>query len=346
VSDQRIIGGMFALDPAPPPRATPPSFLDGNVLLLTARCGIHLLIERLRPGQVWMPSYLCGVMLEAVDRRRSGLRFFPVNCDLRAEDLAWVADVRPGDLVVLIDYFGFHGERACAEAVRRRGARVVEDACQALLSAHVGQGADYVLFSPRKFLGVPDGGILVSRAEPDLSDAALERPPGAWWLKAVAAGVLRREFDRHGGARPWFPLFQEIERSYPIGPYAMSELAEALLRHGFDYEAIAGARRANYRVLAEELGDLAVFRELPEDVVPLGFPIRHAERDRLRQALFRAEIYPPVHWETRGCVPEEFAESHRLAAQIMTLPCDQRYDAEDMRRMTKCLRAALEKRRA
>jgi hypothetical protein len=89
----------------------------------------------------------------------------------------------------------------------------------------------------------------------------------------------------------------------------------------------------NCQVRNDQLGEFAVFPQLPAKVVPLGFPIRLKNRDQVRQRLFEHQIYPPVHWPLEGIVPDEFRNSHQLAANIMTLPCDQRYDGHDMMRM-------------
>lgn len=210
---------------------------------------------------------------------------------------------------------------------------MLEDACQALLSRIVGQFCDFVLYSPRKFLGVPDGGILTVNCSVDLESTSFGKPPAEWWLKALLAVVLRREFDQHGGTRRWFELFQEVERDHPIGNYAMSELSNILLTNAFDYPAIAKRRVDNYRFLAEQLGEIALFPDLPPGVVPLGFPIRVRNRDQIRHVLFEHQIYPPVHWPIEGIVPAEFRDSHRLSTEIMTLLCDQRYCREDMARM-------------
>jgi len=158
-------------------------------------------------------------------------------------------------------------------------------------------------------------------------------PPGAWSLKALEIAILRREFDRYGGGRQWFELFRAAEKDSPVGAYAMSELSRDLLMYGFDYQAIAKRRRQNYDFLARELSEIAVFPDLPPEVVPLGFPIRVAERERVRKALFDADIFPPVHWEIEGCVPQTFDDRLRLSKDIMTPLCDQRYDQEDLRRM-------------
>jgi hypothetical protein len=143
---------------------------------------------------------------------------------------------------------------------------------------------------------------------------------------------LRTQYDCGQGDKGWFTLFQEVEKSQPIGLYAMSHLTYSLLRHAFDFDGIAQIRRANYRYLAERLGDIAIFPKLPDGVVPLGFPVRVPNRDDIRQKLFKSGIYPPVHWALGNAVPPEFADSHRLSKEIMTLVCDQRYGQEDMRR--------------
>jgi len=103
--------------------------------------------------------------------------------------------------------------------------------------------------------------------------------------------------------------------------------------HSFDYSTIAQRRIDNYKFLARLLADIALFPNLSANTVPLGFPIRVKNRDRLRQVLFGHQIYPPVHWPIQGIVPQEFRDSLKLADEIMTLSCDQRYNRQDMKRM-------------
>lgn len=337
-----IIGGMFGLPEMPDPAATPPPFMDElSLLLYNARCGIRVLIDHLRPRKTWMPSYLCPDMLRAVDTSQTALRYYEIDHALCLAGDEWIRDVEPGDLVLYIDYFGFPfntGYGAMGEC-RRKGAIILRDAAQALLS-HSDDVADFTLYSPRKYVGVPDGGVLTAfgRALPDV---ALSPPPPEWVMKTMEAAILRREFDRQGGARRWFAMFQQHEPAYPIGPYAMSEMARTLLVGGIDYAMIARRRRENYAALAETLEEWAVYPALPPGVVPMGFPVRIAERDRVRRALFAQEIYPPVHWGIDGSVPVEFEESHRLSREVMTLPCDQRYGPADLKRLAGSFRDTL-----
>lgn len=340
----RIAGGMFGLEESlNHVQVADPSFMrEPRLLFLSARCAIQFLINSLNPPQVWMPSYLCCSMIEAVDQETTALRFFPIGYDLEVISLDWLDLLIPGSLVILIDYFGFPCDTRVVREVRARGSFVLEDASQALLSAHVGGQSDYVVFSPRKMLGVPDGGILQYRQNHLPASAQLKPPPEEWWLNALEACIARREFDRFGGNRKWYDLFRQVEAAYPLGPYRMSELSGLLLKNAFDCQAIAQARRANYAYLAESLAECTLFSKLDDDTIPLGFPVRLRRRDEARQFLFDHGIYPPVHWNISGCVPPRFIESHRLSAQIMTIPCDQRQEPEDMMRILDLLLKALE----
>jgi hypothetical protein len=334
-----MFGFEACLDAVP---AAEPQFMhEPKLLFLSARCGIKFLIDTLRPAQVWMPSYLCCDIIDAVDPQVTELRFFEVGYDLEVTSLDWLDVLLPGSLVMLIDYFGFPCNDHVAKEAKARGAFILENATQALLSTHVGRQSDFLLFSPRKTLGVPDGGILRYLRDGALPPAHLIPPPQEWWLKALEACIARREFDRYGGVRRWFDLFRQLEAAYPLGPYRMSELSEMLLESVFDYPAIAQARRANYAYLAESFAEHALINRLDENTVPLGFPIRLRKRDEVRQFLFDHGVYPPVHWQIKECVPAQFVESHRLSAHIMTIPCDQRLGRDDVMRISDLLHRAL-----
>lgn len=329
----RIVGGMFGLpeDISAVGNSKPPFMQEPYLLFLSARCAMHCLIKSLRPRQVWLPSFLCCSMLQAVDPSTSEIHFFPVDYDLRVSSIAWLSELKAGSLVVLIDYFGFPCDGDLIQQIIKRGAYVLEDASQALLSSHVGEHSDWVVFSPRKFLGVPDGGILLLRNDQTLLPIReLMPPPGEWWLRAVEACVERREFDKFGGERRWFDLFRKVEAFFPVGAYRMSDLSQLLLQVGFDYDAIAEARRTNFRLLAERLSEYAIFSTLDEGTVPLGFPVRVHNRNQVREALYGYGVYPPVHWDVSQCVPNTFEESYRLSHCIMTIPCDQRLGHDDI----------------
>ncbi len=330
-----LIGGMFGLETGT--RGTRSPFEGRGLHLANARSAIALVARETRPRMTWLPSYVCKAVPGALSAVGAPFEWYPVGGDLRVRELGWLSRVEPGDLVVLVDYFGWPMDRDCAREVRRRGARVLEDGAHALLSSHVlGPEADFAVLSPRKHLGVPDGGILLAKEGAlDLSRIGLEEAPARLRQRALAACAGRRAFDERGGDRDWFRLFREVEAEQPIGSFAASELARTTLGSGFDWESARRRRLENHGTLAALLGSLALFPELPEGTVPLGFPVRHRSRDRIRDRLYSEEIYPPVHWPLAGFVPGTFRESHELAGEILTLPCDQRYGREHMERIAR-----------
>lgn len=315
-----------------------PIALDNAACLANGRCALFVLIGILKPKRVWLPAYLCPSIIQAVQKTGVPIRYFALDYDMQVVP-GELDDLGPGDLLDIIDYFGFYADRGLMKKARAAGAWVLEDACQAMLTTGVGECADFSLFTPRKYVGIPDAGILVShRADVDLRSVKLDPPPSHWWMLTFSAAILRREFDLYGGDRAWFKQYQELEEDMPLGPYAMSDMSKMLLASAFDYAENARKRIENYAVLQEHLADLALFPELTDGVVPLGFPVRIANRDEVQKVLFAADIFPPVHWPFPGILPAEFTESYRLRGNMMMMPCDQRCGPEDMRRMIGLIR--------
>lgn len=346
-SDNKIIGGMFGLPQTLLSDLTVDTgrwlFLrDSNLFLANARSGILILIDLLKPCNVWMPSYLCPTMVEAVDQKKTGLKFYEIDYNLRIPSVDWTQQIQADDIVVFIDYFGFPLDANVVDIVKKQGGWILEDACQALLSEHVGAHSDFVLFSPRKFIGIPDGGVLVSCCDVSFDNVDLQPTPTSWWMKTLEAAINRREFDKYGGKRRWYQLFQETKSIMPCGYFTMSDLSKKLLFQGFDYSKTAHQRIENYLVLANELKEIALFPELSQGTVPIGFPVILNKRDQILQKLFRHEIYPPVHWSIRDTVPCKFEDSHRLSATIATLLCDQRYGEANMERISRIMLGELE----
>lgn len=334
-----IIGGMFGLpeflDGAG--RRETPFRLDNAALLANGRSAIHVLLGILKPRRVFLPAYLCPSIIAAVHSAGVPFRFFAMTYDLEvvAEGLD---DLGAGDLLLLIDYFGFPADRKLMQQARAAGAWVLEDACQAFFTRGVGECADFSLYSPRKSVGVPDGGILVShRADVDLDEEGLAPPPLRWWLLSLDAVLRRREFDLHGGDRTWFAHHKKLAALEPVGPFRMSDMSRMLLA-SIDHEQCARKRIENYRVLLANLPHVPLFPDLPAGVVPLGFPVRVGNRAEMLDILYDAGVYPPVHWDFAGSLPTEFTESYRLLGNIMMLPCDQRYGPEDMLRIVSLMR--------
>jgi hypothetical protein len=344
-SRQGIIGGLFGLAvPSAVGSATAPPFPSSRLgYFLNARCAIHQVCCGLKPKAAWLPSYLCSALIEPFNKLGVAVRYYHAGPKITNSSTDWVRDVASGDFVLVIHYFGFPNDTLPTDEVNRRGGVIVEDASQALFVKQQYPGSSCIVYSPRKFFGVPDGGVLATSDLNVLDSVPLDPPPTDWCTSAYTMTQMRREFDLLGGENRWFPLFRRVEESFPLGPYRSSDLARMLIEVGTDYDSMKKARRENYSALLARLREFALFPELDDETVPQGFPVcvDASQRDEVLERLYAQGIYPPVHWRLEGIVPEGFRDSHLLSRRILTLICDQRYTISDMARQADAFLSAM-----
>lgn len=143
--------------------------------------------------EFWFPAYFGGDTLRPLIARGGRYRFYPVLDDFSPdwEACEAMAATRVPDVFTLAHYFGVEGDIAGARAFcDGHGALLHEDVAHALLPyGGVGKFADFVSYSPRKFVKLPDGGVLVAR-----SSAALAAVQAA--LPALA-GLRNSAWDWH-----------------------------------------------------------------------------------------------------------------------------------------------------
>lgn len=322
-SGQAPIGGYFSLETGTGPGLP---LLESAVGYQSARSALAAVLRAAKPKAVWVPHYICSAVTDAVAAAGVRLRRYEL-----AENLGVPEGLDPGasDWLLCVDYFGTCGA-AVADSIRKFGPeRILVDASQALF--HEGQRAGVVVYSPRKFVGVPDGGLLVS---------SLKLPPPR---KADEADSLAR--SRHlrtrlsGLVEAGYAEFLVAEESLrSCEPVAMSELTRRMLG-SIDFARIAGLRASNYRRMAGEFArhGLAV-RPLPRGAVPLCCPVHDVDAARLRQDLAARRIFTPTYWPD-ATLPDTDRVAVSLRDRTLFLPCDQRYGETEVMRV---VRAVLE----
>lgn len=120
----------------------------------------------------------------------------------------------------------------------------------------------------------------------------------------------------------------------------MSHLTRRVLTL-LDPAPIAERRRANYAFYAESLGDIAFYPDGIGDAVPFAFPIRCDDAGDVATRLWSEGIFAARYWPTLGSPPAAFPAEHRLANQMVALPCDQRYTPRELVRVARAVRSAM-----
>lgn len=296
----------------------------------TARAAFARLIAIKSPRRVWLPAYSCPELAAAVPAAL--LRFFPMDEDLSPKCDVLRRSLRAGDLLLATDYFGWPpGSKFLKFMAERPDVLWVEDRAQCLFT-DTPPWAPWVLYSPRKLVGVPDGGIVVSAA-----DTAVDTAGGQYADASLALPELMRfEDTAETNNKDWYRAFKSREARFTTEPRPMSRMTEALLRR-IPLRPLVEARRRNYEFLFERLSLRAAWRRPAAGVTPFGLVIRTRDGAALGAALADQRLFCQRYWPTLAVGASEFPWENELARSHVTLPCDQRYDESSLMRLVEAV---------
>ena len=310
------IGGYLELE-----RFTGPMLHEKALALSSGRACLSYLIEQRKIRKIALPDFNCDIV-EAVCRAHEvKIRFYPVGADLRPKTLQTEED----EWLYLVNFYG----QLSADELQRIAAcvpRLIVDNAQAYFDLPL-KGVD-TLYTCRKFLGVPDGGFLYTEApEKTLpADESRER-----------MGFVLGRFERPAGE--YFAAAAQNNDDLSMEPKCMSELTKNLL-HAVDYDRVKTKRTENFRLLHEGLGSVNCLN-LRVTEGAYAYPLMLPEGQKIRKKLIERKIFVPMLWPN---VPEQQpadSEACKLAEQVLPLPCDQRYGAEEMAFIIKAVRDCL-----
>jgi dTDP-4-amino-4,6-dideoxygalactose transaminase len=335
------IGGFFERH-RPDDRAAAQSLLalwTGDrpyAAFVNGRSAFSALAADLPEAAIWLPAFLCRDLVQPAYAPR--IRFYPVLEGFEPDLETVAAQAKAGDLVLVVAYFGLPISPTARQSLQRRpDLRVVEDCAQAL-DPGPDAWADWRLFSPRKLLGVADGGLLVARDDA----TALPQPTGTPDSDALWAAPSLRAADPQGRSNAeWHAANQAKEAAMAVTAEGMTEAsAEILSRTSRD--SLAEPRLRNWQALDRRLAAWSALTAGPT-APPLGYVLRLTadQRDRVLAGLHAERIFAAVHWPSIAGPPEAFPREAAWTRELITLPCDHRYGAAEMSRIADAVEALL-----
>ena len=302
------IGGYFGLE-----QFHGREYYPDLVAVNNGRNALLYILKAREIEKVYLPYFLCDSVTALCDREGYAWEYYHTG-----EDFLPVFDktLGPREYLYVVNYYGqITGEKV--RALKERYGNMILDNAQAFFQRPV-EDID-TIYSCRKFFGVPDGGYLFTsqRLKEELqTDVSKDR--------------MKHVLGRFEGesASLYYGDFKENDRSFrTLELRAMSALTHNLLR-AIDYDAAREKREQNYLVLAERLGTRNKLR-LNMPAGPFAYPFYCENGPQVRKALaekgiFVATLWPNVLQEEGAVLEKEYAEN------ILPLPCDQRYDENDM----------------
>ncbi|MBX0357727.1 DegT/DnrJ/EryC1/StrS family aminotransferase [Halobacillus sp. Nhm2S1] len=326
-----------------------------QVYLDTGRSAIRLALNNINDKRkvAILPMFTCHTVIQPFIEFGYEVSFYDVDTKFKVNKNKFeklIGEVNPS-VILVHAYFGFDtliDIREYLKSLRESGTYIIEDITQSYFSNIDYETADFYVCSVRKWLAIPDGGFLKS------SNVEIKRPSlvanDRYTKKQEKAMLLKGEYVNN-----IYPIIKEqynktfseakriIDRQTNI--YAMSGISRKLL-YKSNIGEIKSRRKRNYRFLLQHLIDekniIVPLNSLGEDDTPLFFPIFIDNRLDFQKYMAKSNVYLPIIWPKSDlCLSEPESNSRYIYEKILCIPCDQRYNENDMERVVNLIKKYL-----
>ena len=310
----------------------------------TGREAIGLAIAGTHNGVVLLPAYCCWSMALPFEATGWTVEYYPLNDNLTVnvpQLVAAIKELNP-QTVLVMNYYGFSSTDAAVKAIKDtdESIMVIEDFTQCLFSVLeiINPSVDCYVASVRKSLGVPDGGVVLSRRELNMDLLSEERT--AFVEYHVEAGIKKMcyLYSAEASDKQRFRNLQaaagaEIKADYHL--YRISQEAMAIIEHT-DVETVKYARQKNYEHLYQLVKGNKNFTVLfapGDNLSPFMFVANSIQRDALQSALAKQGVYCQVIWPLTDKAKKVCPVSKWMEETMLAIPIDQRYNFDDIEEM-------------
>lgn len=298
-------------------------FEDAKVARFNSgRASIVAAVKAVMPSKLYIPHYNCVVVREALENAGFSYFFYPLNEDLEPdidgiEDDAWL---------LYVHYFGIASDEKIRK-IAEKYKNVIFDNTQAFYAKPVLDGNCMNVYSPRKFVGLVDGGYLVWSGEREVSE---DYPLDISWDRA---SFLFKSIEL--GTNAAYQDNLDSKECLADGIKKMSVLTQRMLK-SLDYDTLAERRDRNYRVLVDAFKGVNRLGLPMEGYAPFVYPLV-IEDPKLRKKVVEKKIYISQWWKyLLNEVPEDSVEAW-LSKWLLPLPVDHRYTERDMKEMAEII---------
>lgn len=332
-----------------------PSWLEnyGDIIFTSSgRGAISLLLKQISPHYktALLPAYICDSVISPFIEHGYTCFFYDVEKDLSPiinEEI-----YKNIGIFLHMGYFGFSTNSSLLDIIqhfKKTSTVIIEDVTHTLFSDFERfKENDFYIGSIRKWFGIPSGGFLASSTKKIKKTELIdELNDNEFTLLRKEALICKRNYiesNNSGLKNIFLKLFSDAEEilDKDFTPYAIDDLSMKIIK-SLNSESLVMRRRENFLTLVEGLKKIdylqPLFSYLGKNECPLFFPILiEHNRDEIRRKLINEQIYCPIHWP----IPIEVRKGNnpnaiKIYNSILSIPCDQRYDMNDMKRIINVL---------
>ena len=310
------IGGYFGLE-----TFHGEEYHKNLIALNTGRNALAYLIRARRIQKLYIPYFLCDSVSNVCLREGCPVEYYRIGKDFTPLFDGALAE---GEWLYIVNYYGQITNEQVLQ-MKDLWKNIIFDNVQAFFQRPVA-GVD-TIYSCRKFFGVPDGAYLATDA------------PAAMLPQDVSKDRMKHVLGRfEGTASDYYRDFKGNDHGFvDLEVRSMSRLTQNLLR-AVDYDAVRRRRNENFACLHRALGPGNRLKLSSPDG-PYMYPLHCEDGIELKRKLAEKKIYVATLWpnvlELDGSLEKDYA------ANVLPLPCDQRYGEPEMILMIKELQKCM-----
>lgn len=309
------IGGYFSLEV----QETNKNTVNKKVYLQSARACFQVLLESSEVSRVWLPYYICDAVVDTINELEVDIQYYSITKDFIPLSFPVLKE---NDVFVYVNYFGVCDEQAKLILQKYPAEKVVLDNSQAFYSVHNNNLG--TIYSPRKFFGVPDGGILITNQAVTLPSS--QDNDSLQYINHLIGRLISHPSEYYNDYIKAEARLKKIKKAKLMSHFTR------LLLDAINYREIKKIRNDNFRFLHQALKGINRLK-IPEIVNgPLCYPLL-SKNNKLKEVLIKNEIYVPTYWNDVLSRVEINSIEYEFVSNLIPLPCDQRYSSAQMKKI-------------
>lgn len=314
---KKEIGGYFQLE-----RFYGHEYYADLIALNTGRNALLYILKARKVERLYIPYFLCNSVAALCDREGYSYEYYSINEDFLP---IFAKKLRDKEYLYIVNFYG-QLTKEKIQTLKEIYGNIILDNAQAFFQKPI-LGID-TIYSCRKFFGVPDGAYLST-------DTVLGETLDVDVSKDRVTHLLGRFEDC---ASEYYEYFKRNDESFKTLPLRyMSRLTHNILV-AIDYEGIRNKRNENYGFLEGFLTPRNKL-SLRSPNGPYCYPFYHENGMEIKKRLAQKGVFIPTLWP--NVLNLESSLERDWAENILPLPCDQRYDKDDISKVleevSKCI---------
>lgn len=305
------IGGYFELD-----RYQLPMLHEKALKFNCGRNCLAYLIEKRKIEKILLPYYICDSVIDICKKYKTDIVYYHIDPNFMPKDIK----IDEKTYLYVVNYFGqlTYKEK---QKLKQKYKKIIIDNTQAYFDKPL-KNCDN-LYSSRKYFGVPDGAVLYTDIISGYNSLKNE----------IVFDRMKHILGRYEkSASEFYKDFVENDDHFcSCSIKKMSKVTENLL-HAIDYKSVRKIRNKNYKYLYKNLIKINKLN-LKKVNGAYCYPLYIENADVVRNIMIENNIYVPTLWPNVVSDFDKETLEYKYAKNILPLPCDQRYNLNDMKRM-------------